>query len=295
MKKGILAVIGTYSIFGLNIVFCKDLTASGVIGPAALFSVRAVGATVLFWLLSLLLPAERVDKKDFPRLFAASFIGILLPQLCTMVGITMSTPFDAAVIYSCKPVITAIVVSIMMKSRIGLKTISGVLVSLLGALTLIYFGKYDSFFRTTPLGLVLLITNGVLFSIYLVAFRDLISKYTPVTFMKWVFLFAIVPSLFFSIGQFRDFRVESLSSSHWFELGFSVILATFVSYFLAPVGQKRLQPVQYSVFSYTQLVVASAVGIIMGLELFRWEKVIAAILLISGTWIVCATKKETVR
>lgn len=294
-RKGIFAVIGTYSIFGLNLVFCKDLMASSTIGPAALFSVRAFGAMILFWVVSFFLPVERVERKDLPRLFCASLLGMLFPQLCTMVGLTMSTPFDASVISSFKPVITVIVASIMMKARIGYRTIIGVAICLSGALMLIYSGNYDSVFKTTPLGLLLLLGNGVFFSVYLVAFKDLVSKYNPVTYMKWVFLFAAVTSLIFSIRQFKVFRIESMTTVDIVEIGFSIFFATFLSYFFAPIGQKRLHPVTYSIFSYTQILVASVVGILVGVEIFRWEKVAATIFLILGSWIVCATQREIPR
>ena len=42
--KGHLAIAAAYVIFGLNIVFCKDIAASGTVSPYVLFTLRAFGA-----------------------------------------------------------------------------------------------------------------------------------------------------------------------------------------------------------------------------------------------------------
>ena len=46
---GHLAVAGAYAIFGLNIVFCKDIANAALVSPIVLFTLRAIGASLLFW------------------------------------------------------------------------------------------------------------------------------------------------------------------------------------------------------------------------------------------------------
>lgn len=41
---GHLACFATYTIFGINVVTCKDLTGSHILSPVGLFSIRALGA-----------------------------------------------------------------------------------------------------------------------------------------------------------------------------------------------------------------------------------------------------------
>ena len=78
---GHLAVFFAYTIFGFNIIICKDLSNSSLVSPLGLFCFRAIGATALFWLLSLFMPKEKVDKKDLPKIFIASMLGLSLTQL----------------------------------------------------------------------------------------------------------------------------------------------------------------------------------------------------------------------
>ena len=48
------------------------------------------------------------------------------------------------------------------------------------------------------------------------------------------------------------------------ELGFLIVFATFVSYFLIPLGQKTIRPTLVSMYSYIQPIIATVLGIILG-------------------------------
>ena len=68
---GHLAGLIAYSIFGFNIIVCKDLTGGGFIPPLGIFTLRSLGAGSLFWLVSLFMPKEKVDKSDYMKIFLA--------------------------------------------------------------------------------------------------------------------------------------------------------------------------------------------------------------------------------
>ena len=53
-----------YAIFGFNIIVCKDLTSGGLIPPLGIFTLRSLIAGGLFWLVSLFLPKEKIDKNS---------------------------------------------------------------------------------------------------------------------------------------------------------------------------------------------------------------------------------------
>ena len=84
---GHLAGLIAYSIFGFNIIVCKDLTGEGFIPPLGIFTLRSLGAGSLFWLVSLFMPKEKVDKSDFIRIFLASMLGFFTCQITFLVGL----------------------------------------------------------------------------------------------------------------------------------------------------------------------------------------------------------------
>ena len=75
---GHLACFGAYCIFGFNIVCCKNISNANVLTPMDLLCFRAAGATLLFWLLSLFMPKEKVPLSDLWKIFIASMLGLFL-------------------------------------------------------------------------------------------------------------------------------------------------------------------------------------------------------------------------
>lgn len=72
---GHAACFAAYAIFGFNIIVCKDLMGGHLVSPLAIFTLRSIGAGIIFWILSAFMPHEYVDRKDYPKIFAASFLG----------------------------------------------------------------------------------------------------------------------------------------------------------------------------------------------------------------------------
>ena len=93
---GHAAAFIAYAIFGFNIIVCKDLTSGNLIPPLGIFTLRSIVAGGLFWIVSMFLPKEKIDKKDYIRIFAASMIGFLACQLTFLVGIPHITPMDCS-------------------------------------------------------------------------------------------------------------------------------------------------------------------------------------------------------
>ena len=85
--SGHIACLAAYAIFGFNIIVCKDLTGGHLISPLGIFTIRSIGAGLLFWALSLFLPKEKVDRKDYIKIFAASFLGFFMTQITFLVAI----------------------------------------------------------------------------------------------------------------------------------------------------------------------------------------------------------------
>ena len=94
--KGHLSIAAAYTIFGLNLVFCKDIANSETVSPYVLFTLRAIGASILFWFLSLFTPREKVARGDYWKIAAASMVGLFVPQMTFLMAITMTSAIDTA-------------------------------------------------------------------------------------------------------------------------------------------------------------------------------------------------------
>ena len=270
---------------------CKDLTTSSAISPLAIFTVRSLGASVFFWILSLFMPAEKVERGDFVKIFAASFLGFFLTQLTFLEAIPDITPMHCSIISALTPIYTMFIAAVVLKEPLTWKKGGGVLLSLCGIIFLIMNNSHGSGVAESKLsGILLMILNGVAFALYLGVFRPVIMKYSVVTFMKWIFLFSVAMSLPFSFGEVFSSVWLELPRIQLLELGFLVLFATCVCYFLIPLGQKNIRPTLVSMYSYVQPIIATAISICIGMDGITWQKVVAAAMVFTGVFVVSRSK-----
>ena len=285
---GHLACFITYAIFGINIIVCKDLTSSRLISPIALFCIRSLGAGALFWIISSFLPKEKVEKKDYAKILAASLLGFVLTQMTFLIAIPDITPMDCSIVSSLSPIYTMFIAAFALKEPITLRKVGGVAISFLGVIYLILntVTGQGSTVQTSWVGILLMIANSLCFSLYLGLFKPVITKYSVITFMKWIFLFAAAFSLPLAAKELITFDYSLLSSTYLSELAFLIVCSTFITYFLIPLGQKRIRPTLVSMYSYVQPIIAIVISIWVGMDTLSWQKVLAAAMVFGGVVLV---------
>ncbi len=285
---GHAAAFIAYAIFGFNIIVCKDLTSGHLIPPLGIFTLRSIVAGALFWLTSLFMPKEKIEKKDYIMIFAASMIGFLTCQLTFLVGIPHITPMDCSILTAMSPIYTMAIAALVIKEPITLQKAGGVAISFAGIIYLIVsrVAAPGGITESSPFGIFMIILNSLSFSMYLGIFKPLISKYSAVTFMKWIFLFSACVSAPLSMKGLIEVEWSSIPSIQYAELAYLIVCATFVTYFLIPVAQKRIRPTLVSMYSYIQPIIAIVISIVIGMDVITWQKVLAAGMVFGGVIIV---------
>lgn len=286
---GHLSVLGAYTIFGFNIIICKELTNAGLVSSLGLFCFRSAGACLLFWLISLFLPKEKVPFKDLCGIFIASMLGFLLTQLAYLESSRFTTPLDTSIITSTTPIFTMFIAAIALKEPITLKKAGGVAISFFGVIMLVLntIGAHgNGITQSKPVGILLMIGNCLFFASYLGIFRPLIQRYHVVTFMKWIFLFSTVVAVPLDCKELVHLPLSEMSLSYWLQLGYIIVFATFIAYFLLPIGQKQLRPTVVSLYTYVQPLIGMVTAIVLGMDRLTWQKIVAAILVFTGVFLV---------
>ena len=285
---GHLACFIAYAIFGINIIVCKDLTSSRLISPIALFGLRSLGAGLLFWLISYFLPKEKVDQKDFGKILMASLLGFFLTQVTFLMAIPDITPMDCSIVSSLSPIYTMFIAAYVLKEPITLRKAGGVAISFFGIIYLIMNSVTGTggTIETSWVGILLMIANSLSFSLYLGLFKPVITKYSVITFMKWIFLFATLFSFPWTVSELRTFDYSLLTSTYLSELAFLIVCSTFITYFLIPLGQKRIRPTLVSMYSYVQPIIAIVISIWVGMDTLSWQKLLAAAMVFGGVVLV---------
>lgn len=291
---GHLACFIAYAIFGFNIIVCKDLTSGNLISPLAIFCLRSIGAGGLFWIISLFMPKEKIEKKDYIRIFAASMLGFFTCQITFLVGIPYITPMDCSILTAMSPIYTMAIAAIAIKEPISWQKAGGVAISFAGIIYLIVSktGGSGGPAETTLFGIFMIILNSLSFSMYLGIFKPLISRYSVVTFMKWIFLFAFAVSFPFAGKEVAMLDWSAIPKIQIAELAYLIICATFITYFLIPFGQKRIRPTLVSMYSYVQPIIAIVISICVGMDTLTWQKVLAAFMVFGGVIIVSYSRSR---
>ena len=294
---GHLACFVAYTIFGINIIVCKDLTTSQLLSPVALFCLRALGAGFLFWLISSFLPKEKVDRKDYLKIFMAAVLGFFLTQMTFLIAIPSITPMDCSIVTSLSPIYTMFIAYFALHEPITLRKAGGVALSFCGIVYLILNSATgaDTSVQTSVWGLLLMIANSLCFSLYLGLFKPTICKYSVITFMKWIFLFSSLRALPLAVGELVRFDYSVPDNVYWTELAFLIICSTCITYFLIPFGQKRIRPTLVSMYSYVQPIVAIAVSICVGMDTLSWQKVLAAATVFGGVVLVTYSRSVSAK
>ena len=288
----ILAAISEATIYGLNHTIAKGVMPL-YIKPFGFILLRVTGATILFWLISLWFPKEKIATSDWLRLIACAVFGMVINMLLFFKGLSLSTPINSSVIVTITPILVLVLSSYLLREKITWLKVSGIFLGLSGALMLVLFSeemRQDA--PNIPLGNLLFIVNAFSFGIYLILVKPLASKYHPITLMKWLFLIALIVNFPLTISEFSEVKWQQLPSPVIWSLVFVVLGTTFSTYLLNIFAIKQLSPSTLSSFIYLQPLIAIIFAIIMGTDELNLLKVAAGSLVFVGVYLV--TKKKTV-
>lgn len=285
-------MLGANVIWGLMSPFSKYVILGGVVSALNITSLRMAGAAALFWILSIFCKKERVPLPDIARLFFAGMIGVLINQSCFMMGVGYTSPGNASIITTTMPLWVMILAAFILKEPVTAKKVGGIVCGATGAVLLI-LGSPKGLPGDNPLlGNLLVLTAQFSYALYLCLYKKFIAKYSLVTLMKWMFTFAALVNLMYSL--------PSLIKVHWAELrpldvgsiAFTVVLGTFVAYILIMIGQKTLRPTVVGMYNYFQPIVSCMVAIFLGMDYFNIQKGAAIVLIFCGVWLVTRSKSR---
>lgn len=283
--------------WGLMAPFLKDLLNGGIITPMALSGYRIIGGALLFWLIGMFVKPDKnecnsIERRDIAPLIIASLLVIGLNQVLIIVGMSLTSPVDASVVCSLTPIFTLIFGAILMGIAFTWSKALGVTIGLAGALIFVFTGQADAetYVSNPVLGDVACLMAQVFGALYLVCFTKLISKYSLITLMKWMFLISGIAVLPFSLPDMLAVDWSQVILMEYIDLIFIILFGTCLAYMLIPVAQRRVEPTVIAMYNYLQPVVAVVFSVIAGLATFSITNAIATAMVFVGVWIVNRAK-----
>lgn len=278
-------------VWGLNSPIGKA-TLDGGVGALTLTTFRMVGAAAAFWITSLFVKCEHVKSEDLMLLFFAALFGIVLNQGTFIFGLSLTSPINASIVTTMAPIVTMIVAALYLKEPITGKKVFGIFLGAMGALILILSSGAVAGKSGNIWGDLLCLTAQISFAVYLTVFKGLITRYSTITIMKWMFMYASICFIPFSFHDVAGTDFAALSTATYLEIAFVVLGATYLSYLLVVIGQKSLRPTLVSMYNYVQPIVASILSVAIGMDTFGWSKAAAIVLVFIGVYVVTQSKSK---
>jgi drug/metabolite transporter (DMT)-like permease len=295
MSKRNLALIGATIvsiIYGVTFTIAKDVMPL-YIDAYGFILLRVGGSVILFWLVWLFMPKEKIALNDFPRIVAAAFFGVAFNMLTFFKGLSLTSPISAAVIMVSTPMIVLTLSALIMKERMQKRMVFGIILGLIGTAFLILYGKSIGSATNAGLGNFLVLVNAISYGFYLIIVKKLMDKYNAFTFVKWIYLFGFIMVLPFGWSQFQAVNWALVPMDICWKIGFVVVFSTFLTYLLNLLSMKELKPTTVAVFIYLQPLFATIFAISLGKDELSMVKIGSAVLIFVGVYLV--TQKKSVQ
>ena len=289
MNKRYLALIAAFlatSIYGINHTVAKEVMPI-YIGSSGFIMLRLLGATLIFWTISLFTPNEKIEKGDFLKILLASILGMCINMLAFFRGLDLSTPINSGIIITLSPVLVLILSYFFLKEKVTLKKIIGILIGFSGAVFLILnSSKTGINAPNIPLGNSFFLLNASAYAGYLIVIKPLTSKYNIFTLMKWLFLIGLVLSTPITFNQFIEVNWTELPWFAIWRMAYVVIGTTFLTYLFNIYALKTLSPTTVGSFIYLQPIITIGFALITGNDVLDTTKLFSCLLVFIGIYLV---------
>lgn len=284
--KAHLAILTANVMFAVNYSYSKSIIPDWML-PEGLCIARIISAAFIFVAIYFAWVRERIERRDLFLLVLASLFGIGGNQYLFLQGLNLTSPVDSAIIATTGPVLVLILSAILRRDKITLLKSVGIAIGACGAILVILYGGIVNFSSGHLRGNMLVFSSAFSYACYLIVVRDLMKKYSPLTIMAWIFgvsALVMTPWLWDDLSSGTPWA--EIPPYIWGSIVFVLVGATWIAYICVAISLKKLKPTTVSIYSYSQPIIASFVAIVRSQDTISWVKIVAALLVFAGVFIV---------
>ncbi|MCX2742900.1 DMT family transporter [Mangrovivirga sp. M17] len=272
-------------IYGANYSIAKSIMPEWLTPDAFIF-IRIASGALAFWILAPLFGSkEKINKTDFPRLIVCGLTGTAMNQLFFFKGLVYTSSVNASVIMTLSPILVLIISAIILRTRMTMFKITGIILGAIGAALLLGQKNFnldnDSF-----IGDLFVLINASSYAFYLVLVKPLMVKYDAMTVVKWVFTFGLVFIFPFGISDAMQTSYAIMPWTVILRISYVVICTTILAYMLNLFAMKRVNPSVVGAYIYLQPVCAMLISVFILNNDLTLEKIIYSLLIFIGVYMV---------
>lgn len=215
--------------------------------------------------------------------------ALAVNQMLFMKGISYTYSIHVSLLLLISPILITLFASWLLRERITLLKIFGLLLGITGATILISSGKNSGSGNDVVLGDMLIILSTVSYTIYFILVKPLMAKYPAIAVMRWTFTFGLL--LVLPVG-WNEAKAIDWSHYHVLEYVLLFVIAvpgTILAYIFNAHGIKVLGASTAGSYIYLQPVFAVIMAVFFLGENLVLYKIIAGVLILAGVYL--ANKK----
>jgi drug/metabolite transporter (DMT)-like permease len=286
-----IALIIVALAYGGNYIIAKDVMNGAYMKPLGFVLLRVLCGGILFWIFHHIFVKEKLRKADLPLVMLCGLFGVAVNQSFFFSGLEKTTPIHASLIMTTTPIMVLVISNLIIRENITLRKIAGIITGISGAVLLILMGDEAIHLSSDfLLGDIMILVNATSYGLYLVLVKKLTVKYHPLTVIKWVFTFGFLYLLPFGSGQLYRTEWVTFDGRTWLSVMYVILFVTFLAYLLNVFAVKIVNPSIASIYIYLQPLLASILSLMLGREEISPPKVIAAICIFIGVYLVSTRK-----
>lgn len=234
--------------------------------------------------------AEKIRKEDTWLLLLSALFNPFLYFLFENYGLKNSTPTISAVIIATIPVFVSIVWYFLLKEKLSLINIIGIIVSFLGISIMLV--NPDFSLNSSMVGVLFLSGAVIMAVIYTVLLKRLANKYSALTIITYQNMIGVIYFLplflFFDFKYFITVRPNSELVYSLLSLAFFASTLAFIFY---TMSVKKIGISRTSVFGNLMPVVTAIFSAIFISEIFTITKIIGMAIVIAGVMVTQVKKR----
>ena len=290
--KAHIALFIVNALYGAGHILAKGVMPA-FLSPTTFIFFRILGATLLFWMIKVFLPKERIQRKDIGLFMLCALFGVTINQLFFFHGLSLSSSINSGIIMTTNPILVTIIAYFLLKEKITRTKVTGIVLGATGAILVSLAGNTGK--GDSSLGDLFLFINALSYAIYLVIAKPLMQRYSPFTVITYVFTFGLFYMLIYPPTYIEIVQIDfsAITPNIWVKITYIVIGVTFFTYLLTMYGLKYVGPSIASAYIYTQPVLVMGFAFLFSLfgladdytNTITFEKVGYMAMIFVGVWI----------
>jgi len=285
--KAHIGLLATNLFFAINLSAVKYLTGNKLAGPYGINVIRIGVCVILFWLLFFLAPVrEKINKKDIPRFLWCALTALAINQMLFMKGLSYTSAVHVALLFLITPILITFIAAWVLKEKVTALKIVGLLLGCTGAILLISSQENSAKGNNILLGDLLVIGSALAYTFYFITVKPLMQTYDTMSVMRWIFTFGLIMILPFGWNEFARIAWQRYEFTDYLLMFLIVVPGTFLAYVFNVYGIKILGASIAGAYIYLQPILAVILASIFLKEELEPYKIIAAVLIFGGVYLV---------